>query len=86
MTNRLPELGDKVKCKVTGFAGIVTSYSKHISGCDRLYVDPPVCKDGHDRDGKWVDIDMISIIKPNAVDVVVYNRKAPGGADLPASK
>lgn len=31
MSNRDPELGDRVKHRVTGFTGIVTSHSKHLA-------------------------------------------------------
>ena len=86
MTNRLPELGDRVKCKVTGFTGIVTAHAMHIAGCDRLWVDPPIGSDGKMNDGKWFDIDMLSIVDPLAVERIKYDRKAPGGIDLPAPR
>jgi len=86
MSNRLPTLGDEVRHKVTGFTGIVTAHAKHLSGCDRLRVEPKVGADGKPIDGLWADIDMLAIVTPEAIAPVVYERRAPGGVDLPASR
>jgi hypothetical protein len=86
MTNREPTLGDEVCHKVTGFKGIVTSHSKHLSGCDRLWVEPTVGDDGKLREGQWADIDMVDIVTPAVIAAVQYDRRAPGGIDLPPSR
>lgn len=86
MTNRLPSLGDEVRHKVTGFTGIVTSHAKYIAGCDRMWIDPKVGPDGKPIEGQWVDIDMVEIVTPEAVAPVIYERRAPGGIDLPAPR
>jgi hypothetical protein len=86
MTNRDPSLGDEVRNKVTGFTGIVTTYAKHLAGCDRLWVEPRVGEDGKARDGQWSDIDMVEIVSPGVVEPVAYIRRAPGGVDLPPSR
>lgn len=86
MSNRLPALGDQVRDKITGFEGIVTTHAQHLTGCDRLWVSPRVGDDGKTRDGMWVDIDMLEIVQPAVIEPVVYNRKAPGGIDLPPSR
>ncbi len=86
MQNREPALGDKVKHKITGFVGIVTTHAKHLSGCDRLWVEPTVGEDGKTRDGQWADIDMVEIVEASVIEPVKYTRAAPGGVDLPASR
>ncbi len=86
MSNRDPALGDKVQHKVTGFEGIVTPHAKHLTGCDRLWVEPRVGDDGKARDGQWVDIDLLKIIEAAVIEPVKYSRAAPGGVDLPASR
>jgi len=83
MTNRLPTLGDRVKCRVTGFTGIVTAHSRYISGCDRLWVDPPVDDNNKQHAGIWIDIDMLEIIDPTVIEPIRYEAKRPGGVDLP---
>ena len=86
MSNRLPELGDKVRDRVSGFEGIATVHAMHLTGCDRLWLDPSVDKEGKKVDGMWVDIDMLEIIKPNVIERISYTRKTPGGIDLPRSR
>lgn len=86
MTNRLPALGDEVRCRVSGFTGIVTSHARHIACCDRLWLCPRVGADGKPVDGLWIDIDMVEIVTPEAIAPVVYERRAPGRIDLPAPR
>lgn len=62
MSNRLPELGDRVRDKISGFEGVITTHAKHLTGCDRMWVAPKVDRDGKMIDGMWVDIDMLQII------------------------
>lgn len=61
------ELGDQVKCKITGFNGIVTSYAKCLTGCDRITIQPPVGKDGKHPDSLWFDVAAVEIIKKNKI-------------------
>ena len=86
MSNRLPTIGDKVKDRVTGFTGIVNAHARHLAGCDRLWVLPAVGADGKLPDGHWFDIDMLEIVEANAIEPIVYDRKAPGGIDLPPTR
>ncbi|MDH5797091.1 MAG: hypothetical protein OEZ19_00890 [Paracoccaceae bacterium] len=86
MSNRLPDLGDRVRCRVTGFTGIAVTVAKHLTGCDRFWVEPPVDAEGKKFDGMWVDIDMLEIVEPGAIAKVEYIRRAPGGVDLPSSR
>lgn len=84
--NRLPALGDLVRDKVSGFEGIAVAHSKHLTGCDRIWVIPKVGDDRKPVEGAWFDIDMLLIVQPIVIEPVVYNRAAPGGADLPAPR
>lgn len=85
-SNRLPAIGDEVRHKVTGFSGIITTHAKHLAGCDRFWIEPKVDSNGKAMDGQWADIDLIEIVRPNVIDPIVYERKAPGGIDLPKSR
>lgn len=87
-TNRKPSLGDLVVCRITGFTGIVTAHAQHLAGCDRLWVEPKVGPDNKPQEGKWMDIDMLSVDIPNVVDRVAYAVPVyrPGGTDLPSSR
>lgn len=83
MTNRSPALGDEVRNRITGFTGIVSSYSKHLAGCERLWVEPRVDATGKPMEGQWLDIDLAEVVRPNVIEPIQYNRAAPGGIDLP---
>ena len=56
------KLGLEVKDKITGFTGIITSSIKHLTGCDRYGVTPPVDKEGKVRDPEWFDEGRLVII------------------------
>lgn len=86
MSNRDAGLGDKVRCKIDGFTGVVSTHAKHLAGCDRLWVVPHVDENGKPGEGQWLDIDLVEIVEPSVVDAIKYNRKAPGGIDLPPSR
>ena len=86
MSNRLPELGDRVRDKISGLEGIATAHAQHLTGCDRFWVAPRVGQDGKPVDGMWIDIDMLEIVVPQVVQRVKYTRAAPGGIDLPNSR
>lgn len=57
------KLGQKVKCKISGFTGLATAHSKHLFGCDRFWVQPPVDKDGKFVDGCWMDELSLEVIE-----------------------
>lgn len=55
-------LGLKVKDKVTGFIGIVTSIGFDLYGCVQVIVNPGMDKDGKCVDSLWFDIARLEII------------------------
>ncbi len=68
-------LGDRVRDRITGQVGIVTSRSEHLFGCARYWIEPQDLKDGKPIDGRWLDEDCIdvveaSVIKPRFVRVM----------------
>ncbi len=74
------ELGDEVRCKVTGLQGIVTSIATCLYGCDRLTVQPPMIKKSDKiPDSMWIDLPAVKLIKKGAV-------KAPTIDELPEKK
>lgn len=68
MSNKnVVELGDLVKCKITGFKGIVTATSQCLTGCDRIGIQAPIQKDGKYGEYYWVDVAAVEIIKKGKV-------------------
>ena len=54
-------LGLRVKDKVTGFAGTVSSVSFDLYGCVQAVVQPDVDNDGKPRDGMWCDVARLEV-------------------------
>jgi hypothetical protein len=69
-------LGDEVKCKVTGFKGIVTSKTVFLNGCKQCGVQSPIGKDGKWGDNYGIDESQLEMIKPAKV---VVEQKPVGG-------
>ena len=61
------ELGDKAKCKISGFTGIVTTVAKCLTGCDRVTLKAPMQKDGKMGEEYWFDIYAVEVIKKAVV-------------------
>lgn len=59
-----PELGDKVKDVVTGFAGIAGARIKYLHGCDRIGIEPTkLDKDGNPQEMRFFDLDRVEVEK-----------------------
>ena len=66
------KLGDKARCKVTGFTGVVESICKYLNGCTRI----GILSEKLDKDGKPMDI--IWLDEPQ-VELVISELKEKGG-------
>jgi hypothetical protein len=67
---RIFKHGTKVRCKITGFEGIITGYCDYITGCAQYLVQPPV-KDEEYKDAHWIDEGRLDI----TVDGVVISEQ-----------
>ena len=56
------ELGNKVRCKVTGFVGIATAKTEFLNGCIQYEVIPKVSKDNKILDGVSIDEQNLEVI------------------------
>jgi hypothetical protein len=59
------ELGDKAKCTLTGFVGVVVALNSNISGCDQVALQPN-CGDEW-KDSRWFDIERVDLVAKNVV-------------------
>jgi hypothetical protein len=74
------ELGQKVKCKVTGFEGTVVTRAEYLHGCARLGVQPPVGKDGKVPDEMTVDEPQLEVVgKKKVIEVKMPKEIVPLG-------
>lgn len=62
-------LSDKVRCKVSGFEGIITGRTEYLNGCIQLLVNPRCDKDGKPVDGVWIDEQQLEVLEYNAIDL-----------------
>lgn len=78
------EMGDTGKDKITGFKGVMTSRQIHLTGCDNVYLQPPINKDGTLPKGEWFDETMVIIVKkaPNNMFEEKEETKKVGGPSL----
>lgn len=61
------QMGQKVECLVTGFAGTVTSITQYLYGVRRIGIQPPVDKDGKIPESQDIDEPQIKIVDTNRV-------------------
>jgi hypothetical protein len=57
------QLGDTVKDTVTGFTGVAVARTAWLMSCDRIYVQPPVNKDGEHSKAQEFDLKQLVITK-----------------------
>ena len=65
--NFVYEFGDELKCKVSGFKGIVMVRAEYATGCTHYGLQSRALKDGQPQDWKWIDQSQLELKKSNAV-------------------
>jgi hypothetical protein len=71
------QLGDKARCTITGFEGVVTCRSDYISGCTRITLQPPVGADGKIPDPGHFDEPMLEVVATSAVKCAQSDNGGP---------
>ena len=71
----VPQLGDRVKCKVTGFKGIVVAITQWLNGCVRVSVKPEDLKDNKPQDAVGFDQEEVEVVDKGVVKPVVLEVK-----------
>lgn len=74
-------LGDKVRCVISGIEGIITTRAQCLYGCNRYVVTPPA-KDGKPVDGVWVDEDAVEMVAPGFIKPRVRVGAVEGKSEL----
>lgn len=68
-------LGDRVKCSITGFQGVVTAKIEYLNGCLRFEIQPEeLDKEGKYKSGMILDAEQLKLVKAG-----VHTAEAPGG-------
>ena len=77
-------LGKKVKDKVIGCEGVVTSISYDLYGCVQALLTPFVDKEGKKGDSDWFDSKRLIVTDHYPVmEVPDFEKEPPGGQKLP---
>jgi len=83
-------LGRKAVDKVTGFEGVISSVSFDLYGCVMAAISPPA-KDGDIKDGRWFDVQRLTVSADKVMSAPDFDAKActpatydSGPADKPA--
>ena len=58
------QLGDKVKCKLTGFVGIAVAKTEFLNGCVQWDIVPKVGKDNKILESVGIDEQSLEIVTP----------------------
>jgi hypothetical protein len=75
------EMGQKVRDKITGFAGTVTGHARYITGCDQFLVLPMMPDDKTVVEGRWFDEKRLDVTDTKTI---VLDDEKQNGADMPA--
>jgi len=63
------KLGDKVRDKISGLEGIITSRIEFLNGCVQYGIQPPVTPDGTMQEVEYIDEEQLEIIKDKKTTV-----------------
>ena len=77
------ELGDKVKDRVTGYTGIITTRTEHLNGCRQYGVNAGIGNDGKMVDGYNIDGEQLELIDKGLNEKKPIVKKETGGAMIP---
>ena len=67
LKKHLDLLGMRVKCRVTGFTGVVSSIGFDLYGCIQAVVNPGIDKDKKPMESHWFDVNRLEITDPKPV-------------------
>ncbi|NEU67926.1 hypothetical protein [Spirosoma agri] len=76
------KLGQKLRCKVTGFEGIAIVKCEYINGCVQYCLKPPA-KDGKMLEGEYVDQQQLEIIDEGISNVITAKETGGIMPDMP---
>lgn len=71
------KLGEQYSDEYTGFKGIATAMATHITGCDRVCLEPPCKEDGTLLEACWFDDHRL--LDSSNKKIVQKEEAKPGG-------
>jgi heat shock protein HspQ len=76
------QLGDRVKCRVTGFNGVIVVRSNYLTGCNRYGIQSEKLKDNKPDDWVYIDEDLL-IENGKNINVTIKQRGGPVRMEAP---
>lgn len=76
-------LGLRVRDRVTGSVGVVTSVSFDLYGCVQGLLDPPTGEDGKKGERWWYDTKRLEVLDSTPIMELPDFSDVPGGQELP---
>jgi hypothetical protein len=75
------ELGDRVRDRVSGFKGIVTSRTEYLNGCQQYGIDPPADSvTGKMNEGYRIDGQQLELVDKGLNQTEPVKKRSTGGA------
>lgn len=76
------EYGGRYRDVVTGFEGVCTAVSAHVTGCLSALIVPGVDKEGKLVDGQWMDIARLRCASGEPIRIVTTVEQVESGGDI----
>ena len=82
------EIGDLVEDTLTGLMGIVVCYSKYLTGCDRIAIQPKVSKSDETKAPDWhhFDVTQAEVISKKSYTLPSKSEKKGGPQPKPTKR
>lgn len=69
-------LGDRARDPITGFEGIVTTYSRHLTGCDSVWLRGKAGEDGKSKE-LYVHVMHLELVDSNPLNASPLPKETP---------
>lgn len=78
-----PQLGNRVRDRITGVEGVVIADCQWIYGCRRLTIQPQSLKDGRPVDNVTFDADQLEVLEASTPESFMVAKEALTGGPTP---
>lgn len=80
------ELGTKVREKITGFTGVITSRIDYLTGCNQYCVLPKCKEEGVYPEGQYFDEERLEVLNEEKLNPKDFQGEKNGADHFPSKK